>query len=282
MMKTIRLFSATLIILIFQLQLSGQNFKFLLDPSGLTGITASNGIESPVTIRVIYDNYIKTEGLKSDWGYSIIIEGLDKEILFDTGTKPDIFESNFRKMGLNPDRIDFLVISHEHRDHTGGIPAFVKMKRDIPVIFPYSFSNSFKKKMVGLGLEPILVNEPAKICENLYSSGEFDFQVPEQALVLNTKQGLVIMTGCSHPGIVEMLKEIKSKFNKNVFMVFGGFHLLEKSEKEMDTIITEMKALGVIKCGATHCTGDKQITMIKNAFGVNYFELGVGNTIIIN
>jgi len=56
--------------------------------------------------------------------------------------------------------------------------------------------------MAGLGLEPILVNEPSKICENLYSSGEFDFKIPEQALVLNTKQGLVVMTGCSHPGIV--------------------------------------------------------------------------------
>jgi 7,8-dihydropterin-6-yl-methyl-4-(beta-D-ribofuranosyl)aminobenzene 5'-phosphate synthase len=281
-MKTIKLFSATLIILIFQLQLPGQNFRFLQDPSGLTGITATNGIESPVTIRVIYDNYIKTEGLKSDWGYSIVIEGLDKIILFDTGTKPDIFESNFRKIGLDPDRIDLLVISHEHGDHTGGIPAFVKMKRNIPVIIPSSFSDSFKKKMVAFGLEPILVKEPAKICENLYSSGEFDFQIAEHALVLNTKQGLVVMTGCSHPGIAGMLKEIKSTFNKNIFMVFGGFHLMAKSEKEMEAIITDMKALGVVKCGATHCTGDKQIKMIKNAFGADYFELGVGNAIVLN
>jgi 7,8-dihydropterin-6-yl-methyl-4-(beta-D-ribofuranosyl)aminobenzene 5'-phosphate synthase len=65
-------------------------------------------------------------------------------------------------------------------------------------------------------------------------------------------------------------------------MVFGGFHLLNKSEKEMDAIISEMKALGVVKCGATHCTGDKQIRMFKDAFGDNYFELGVGNTITIN
>jgi 7,8-dihydropterin-6-yl-methyl-4-(beta-D-ribofuranosyl)aminobenzene 5'-phosphate synthase len=281
-MSVKRFFSATLLILIFQYQLSGQNYRFLQDPSGLTGITAGNGIESPVTIRVIYDNYIKTDGLKSDWGYSIVIEGLDKEILFDAGTKPDIFESNFRKMGLEAGNIDLLVITHEHADHTGGIPSFVKMKRDIPVIFPYSFSHSFIKKMVRSGLEPILVNEPAKICENLYSSGEFDFQIPEQALILNTKQGLVVMTGCSHPGIVKMVKEIKSTFNKNVFMVFGGFHLLDKSEKEMNTIITELKAMGVEKCGATHCTGDAQIKMVREAFGENYFELGAGNTIIIN
>ena len=65
-------------------------------------------------------------------------------------------------------------------------------------------------------------------------------------------------------------------------MVFGGFHLLDKSEKKMDEIITEMKAIGVEKCGATHCTGEKQIQMIKDAFGTDYFELGVGNSITLN
>jgi 7,8-dihydropterin-6-yl-methyl-4-(beta-D-ribofuranosyl)aminobenzene 5'-phosphate synthase len=144
------------------------------------------------------------------------------------------------------------------------------------------FSGSFKKRMVGFGLEPLLVKGPAKICENLFTSGEFDYMIPEQALVLNTKKGLVVITGCSHPGIIEMLKTIKSAFNKNIYMVFGGFHLLDKSEKEMNSIISEMKALGVVKCGATHCTGDKQIKMFRDAFGENYFELGVGNTIVIN
>jgi 7,8-dihydropterin-6-yl-methyl-4-(beta-D-ribofuranosyl)aminobenzene 5'-phosphate synthase len=132
------------------------------------------------------------------------------------------------------------------------------------------------------GLKPVLVKESAMICEDLYTSGEFDFPVAEQALVLDTKQGLVVMTGCSHPGIVEMLKEIKSSFHKNIYMVFGGYHLMEKSEEEMNTIISAMKALGVVKCGATHCTGDEQIKMFRNAFGENYFDLGAGNTIVIN
>jgi 7,8-dihydropterin-6-yl-methyl-4-(beta-D-ribofuranosyl)aminobenzene 5'-phosphate synthase len=65
-------------------------------------------------------------------------------------------------------------------------------------------------------------------------------------------------------------------------MVFGGYHLMEKSEEEMNTIISAMKALGVVKCGATHCTGDEQIKMFRNAFSENYFELGAGNTIVIN
>jgi len=281
-MKTEKILSVLILILLLQAQACGQDYPYLSNQEGLSSLTSSDGIVKPVTVRVIYDNYARVDSLTADWGYSIVIEGLEKTILFDTGTKPDIFASNFRKMGLDASAIDFLVLSHEHGDHTGGISSFVKMKTDIPVIIPHSFTMAFKKKMDSQGLKPLLVKEPAMICEDLYTSGEFDFPLAEQALVLDTKQGLVVMTGCSHPGIVEMLNEIKSSFNKNIYMVFGGFHLMEKSEEEMDVIISGMKALGVVKCGATHCTGDGQIKMFRDAFGENYFELGVGNTIVIN
>jgi 7,8-dihydropterin-6-yl-methyl-4-(beta-D-ribofuranosyl)aminobenzene 5'-phosphate synthase len=280
-MKTTRFFLAFLIILFFNFYISGQDCPYLKVSAGLTEIKSANGIEKPVSIRVIYDNYSKKEGVKPDWGYSIVIEGLDKSILFDTGANPGIFESNFRKLGIDAGKIDYVVISHEHGDHTAGIESFAKIKNNIPIIIPHSFSDSFKKEMKGFGFNPLLVKEPAKICGNLYSSGEFSGPTPEQALVLNTKQGLVVMTGCSHPGIVEMLKQIKTTFNKNIYMVFGGFHLLQKTEKEMLKIIEEMKDLGVVKCGATHCTGDKQTRMIREAFGVNFIELGAGNVITI-
>ena len=278
-MKAKLLLSVFLVLLCLQVSVNAQEYKFLKEP--VSGITGNSGIEKPVTIKVIYDNYVKANGLQADWGYSIVIEGTDKNILFDAGAKPEIFEANFRKMGIKADEIGYIVISHEHGDHTLGIPAFARMKKDIPVIIPYSFSGRFRKLMVNYGLEPVLVNEPAMICENLFTSGEFDYQIPEQALVLNTRQGLVVMTGCSHPGIVEMLKKIKSSFNRNIYMVFGGFHLLDKSGQEMAEIISEMKALGVVKCGATHCTGEEQIRMFKDSFGDNYFELGAGNTIVI-
>ena len=131
-------------------------------------------------------------------------------------------------------------------------------------------------------MKPLMVRKPAMICEHLYTSGVFDFPLAEQALVLDTKRGLVVMTGCSHPGIVDMLKEIKARFKKTPYMVFGGFHLLNKSDREMEKIIEEMKAIGVVRCGATHCTGDRQIKLIKEAFGDDYFELGVGNILTIS
>ena len=267
---------------LFLVQACGQEYRFLDERSGLRDITATSGIENPVTIKVVYDNYIHTEGLKSDWGYSILISGLKSVILFDTGTDPEIFESNFKKMNLDASTVDKLVLSHEHGDHTGGIPAFIKMKKNIPVVITQSFSDAFKKRMTGFNLEPLLVNKPAMICENLYTSGEFKGPIPEQALVLDTKKGLVVMTGCSHPGIIEMLKEIKSVFNKNVYMVFGGFHLMQKTDREVEKIIEDMKQLGIVKCGATHCTGDMQVNMFRESFGDNFVELGVGNSIVIN
>ena len=192
-----RIITSILLVSIFLLSVSGQGFRYLDNKSGLTNIASTNGIKAPVTIRIIYDNTIKTDGLASDWGFSFLISGLKNVVLFDTGAKPDIFESNFRKMNLDASRVDFLVLSHDHGDHTGGIPGFVKMKINIPVVIPKSFSAQFKNLMVRSGLEPLLVNQPALICENLYSSGEFAGPIPEQALVLNTSKGLVVMTGCS-------------------------------------------------------------------------------------
>ncbi len=280
-MNKLRYYVLLCLLLLHSCISTGQVYDKLEDLRGIKSVTAESGIASPVTITVLYDNYVCAEGTKADWGYSVVIEGLDKGILFDTGTRQDVFESNFATLDIDPSKIDLLVISHEHGDHTGGIPSFVKLRTSIPVIIPHSFSSSFKKKMTGYDLNPLLVDAPAEICDHLFTSGEFDFNVAEQALVLDTKKGLVVMTGCSHPGIVEMVSKIKADFNKNIYMVFGGFHLMNKSESEMNEIISSMKRMGIVKCGATHCTGDKQIEMFKVAFGENYFGLGTGNRIMI-
>jgi 7,8-dihydropterin-6-yl-methyl-4-(beta-D-ribofuranosyl)aminobenzene 5'-phosphate synthase len=132
---------------------------------------------------------------------------------------------------------------------------------------PRWFSDVFKQEMDVSGLKPLLVDEPALICPHLYTSGAFDHIIPEQALVLDTRDGLVVLTGCSHPGVVEMLRAIKAAFRK--------------SEPEMRAIIADLQALGVVRCGATHCTGDIQIGMINRAFGANYVELGVGNALVL-
>jgi len=281
-MKTLRFFLAIAVALSLQLNVCGQDYRFPGNAGNLTTVNRESGITSPVTVTVIYDNYVHSEGMKPDWGYSILIEGLDKTVLFDTGTKPAIFSSNFKLTGIDAGSIDILAFSHEHLDHVGGLSAFAEMKTGIPAVIPHSFTPPVVSSIVNAGYIPLLVRDAAMICNNLYTSGEFDFGIAEQCLVLDTRAGLVVMTGCAHPGIVRMLSEIKQTFNKNIVAVFGGFHLMNKSKAETEEIITAIKSLGVVRCGATHCTGEMQIDMFREAFGENYFDLGAGNKVIFN
>jgi len=238
-------------------------------------------ISTTVKVQIIYDNFVHKEGTLADWGYSILILGLEKNILFDTGTNPDIFETNFREMGLNASEIDEVFISHEHRDHFGGLRAVLKMNPQIKVVVPETFSKNFFRIPGETGSVTELVRNPVQICKGLYSSGVMGTTIPEQALVLNAAEGLVVMTGCSHPGIINMLEQIKNDFGKEIYMVFGGFHLMNSSEKQISKIIDEMHRLGVKKCGATHCTGDKQIEWFRKAFGGDFVEMGTGNVLTI-
>ena len=237
------------------------------------------GIENKVKATIIYDNYIHKEGMKEDWGYSLLLEGLNKTILFDTGTNPKIFRNNFEKLKLDASSIDEVFISHEHGDHFGGLHEFLLMNNKVKVVVPATFTKRFLTEYSDecTGIE--LISDASEISNHLYSTGVLGHNTPEQALVLNTKNGLVVMTGCSHPGIIEMLSNIKSTFKADIYLVFGGFHLMNRSDKEIEKIIEEMKDLGVKKCGATHCTGERQIELFRLAFGKDFVEMGAGNVI---
>ena len=159
---------------------------------------------TPVKVHVIYDNYVFKEGTQADWGYSILIEGFDKYILFDTGTQPEIFETNFKEMGLDAFQIDEVFISHEHGDHIGGLGAVLNMNPYIKVVVPETFSYSFFRIPATTGSVAELASKPVQICRALYTTGVLGDTIPEQSMVLHTDKGLVVMTGCSHPGIVNI------------------------------------------------------------------------------
>ena len=128
----------------------------------------------------------------------------------------------------------------------------------------------------------IPVDKPVEICKNVFLTGEMGSRVIEQSLVVNTDRGMIVITGCAHPGIVEILKKAKEIIDNDIYLVLGGFHLLEKSEKEIQEIIKKFKKLGVQRVGATHCTGDKAISLFKRAFGDNYVQMGVGKVVRIS
>ena len=233
-----------------------------------------------INVTILYDNYIHTEGTKSDWGYSCLIEGTEKTILFDAGTKGDILMHNIRKLNVNPEKVDLVVISHEHGDHTGGLPAFFKENNDVAVYHPVSFSDEFVRMVNKAGAKSIPVDKPLKLCEGVYSTGEMrGGPIEEQSLILETNQGLVVITGCSHQGIVNLVKKTRTMSDQKIHIVFGGFHLFEHSDNAVNGIITQFKELGVVKCGATHCTGDRQIGLFEQAYGSNFVKIGVGRVL---
>ncbi len=238
-----------------------------------------NSSGQEIKVSIIYDNYDFKPGLESDWGFSCLIEGCEKTILFDTGARGRIFKQNFDALNIDANKVDYVVISHDHYDHVDGLEVFIEMNKEASVYMLHEFSNKVKNIVEDLGGKIVYEPEITEICKNVYLSGELGNRIKEQSLAIDTPNGLVIITGCSHPGIIEILKHFKTELTKEIYMVFGGFHLMQKNKTEIDQIITEMKALGVQKCGATHCTGKKQIEMFKESFGADYVQMGVGNLV---
>lgn len=238
-------------------------------------------VGSPITITILYDNYVFGEGLKTDWGFSCIIEGTEKTILFDTGTKSDILFHNINKLKVDPEGVELVAISHNHGDHTGGLFSFLKENNEVIVYLPVSFPDEFFRRVEKVGAKAVAVDKPVEIGKDVSLTGEMGGRIKEQSLILNTNRGLVVITGCAHPGIVKIVKKAKEILDKKIYLVFGGFHLLEKSEGEVKEIIDQFKDLGVLKVGATHCTGDRAIELFKEAYGKNFVQMGVGRVIKI-
>lgn len=230
-------------------------------------------------MTILYDNYIFAEGTKSDWGFSCLIEGMEKTILFDTGTRPEILSHNIQNLQIDLIKVEQIVISHNHGDHTGGLFSVLEENHDVSVYLPYSFPYNFVRRVEKSRAEVVAVNQPLKICEKVFLTGEMGDRIKEQSLILNTSKGLVVITGCSHQGIVNIIKKAKEILDKDIYLVFGGFHLMRHSDDEVNKIIQEFKKLGVLKCGPTHCTGEKAIQLFKQAYGDNYVKMGTGRII---
>ena len=235
-----------------------------------------------IKMTILYDNYIFTDSTKSDWGFACLIEGTEKTILFDTGTKSAILWYNVEKLNADLSKVEQIVISHNHGDHTGGLQSILEKNPNVTVYFPASAVHEFTGRVESAGAKVVAVDQPLEICKNVYLTGEMGDQIKEQSLILDTPKGLVIVTGCSHQGIINILKKAKAILNKDIYLVFGGFHLMRHSDEQLNEIIQEFKSLGIKKCGATHCTGDKAIAMFKEAYGENYEQMGVGKVIEIS
>jgi 7,8-dihydropterin-6-yl-methyl-4-(beta-D-ribofuranosyl)aminobenzene 5'-phosphate synthase len=163
-----------------------------------------------ISLTIVYDNNPYKEGLTAEWGFSCLIKGAEKTILFDTGGKGTVLLANMNKLGINPKEVDLVVLSHLHYDHVGGLGGLLQRNRETTVFIPASFQARFKDDLINSGVQTIVIQDPAPICKGVYSTGELGMWIKEQALILHTDKGMLVITGCAHPGIVEIIKTAKN------------------------------------------------------------------------
>jgi 7,8-dihydropterin-6-yl-methyl-4-(beta-D-ribofuranosyl)aminobenzene 5'-phosphate synthase len=227
-------------------------------------------------LTVLYDNHEHTPGLRTAWGFACLVEGLEKTILFDTGGDGRILLGNMERLRIIPTVVDAVVLSHVHADHTGGLLAFLGRNPEVTVFMPKSFPASLKRDAKRAGATCIDVSRSTEICRHAFSTGELGTSIKEQALAVETAQGLIVITGCAHPGIVSVVTKAKEVTGGNVHLVLGGFHMSGMSEAEVRSVIEDLTRLGAERVGPCHCSGEGTRRLFRSAYGDRCMSVGVG------
>ncbi|MCW8811110.1 MAG: MBL fold metallo-hydrolase [Ignavibacteriaceae bacterium] len=245
--------------------------------------TENNNKIDTANITVIYDNNPFLKGLQTDWGFACLVEVGKTKLLFDTGDNGDILLSNMEKLKIDPQSIDLVFLSHFHHDHTGGLSAFLKKNSNVTIYYPNSFPAQLVEEIKKSGAKPIPISSFQEIQTNLFSLGELGNAIPEQSLAIRTTKGIVVITGCAHPGIVNILEKAKNSFpDELIYLALGGFHLHNQNEKDISKKVNEIMKMEIISVGPCHCSGDLARNIFKEVYKENFIELGVGKVINID
>jgi 7,8-dihydropterin-6-yl-methyl-4-(beta-D-ribofuranosyl)aminobenzene 5'-phosphate synthase len=227
-----------------------------------------------MTFNILFNNVRGEKGYQTLWGFSCYIPELN--LLFDTGSNGRFLLKNAKRMGIDFKKVKYLFISHSHWDHIGGIDTVIEENPNITIFVPSSLSKHLIKDLKTLVKEVIIINDKfSEILPNVYTTGIMP-PIEEQSMAINTPNGLIIITGCGHAGIINIQNRIKENLNKEIYYILGGFHLLRSSNEEIEKVIQNLDTKFI---SPTHCTGEKAIKMIKTKFQQNFIKAGVGNII---
>ncbi len=207
---------------------------------------------------IVYDNTTVRSDLKADWGWSCFIETGERNILFDTGGNGRILLNNLSVLGINPETVDDVVISHSDFDHIGGLSSFLNSNTKAKVHVPFSFRGIRYPNHVAY------YKKPTMIYNNIFLTGELNNR--EQAMVIETEEGrLTLVIGCGHPGVRPMIESV-SEFG-NVHTIIGGLHGFDEYGilDKIDYICP------------THCTKNK--AEIERLYPGKYIQGGAGKVI---
>lgn len=265
-------------------------------------------------ITILYDAFGKPSGMKKDWGYSALVEYGGKHILFDTGNNAEIFAQNVKVSGVDLKKLDFAVISHRHGDHTGGMNYLLTVNPQVKIfapkegfgVFGASLPATFYRQDASLpdymryynGKPPqmmtfgtpwpsanfVLIDGVTEAAPGIsviatVSQAHGTLELRELSLAIETPKGLILVVGCSHPGI-ERIVEASTVIDKHIYAIVGGLHLVTTPESETARIVTALHDKWKVDCVALgHCTGEPAFAAFQRAFGVHYNFAGLGSVI---
>lgn len=268
----------------------------------------------PAKVTILYDAFGDQPGLQRDWGFAALVEYGGHRILFDAGNDGAVFERNVRALKVDLRRLDFAVISHRHGDHTGGLAYLLRVNPNVKIYVPAERFGVFGGPVPATIIRPDTALPPrmryfaGSVPAELASSAAWPdahfvrvdsltevapgvalvstvsrtagtLELRELSLVLRTTAGLVVLVGCSHPGI-ETILEATRPYGDHVHEIFGGLHLVATADPEIDRIASALRdqwRLDLIAPG--HCTGEPAFDALARAFGRRYVYAGLGTVV---
>jgi len=278
--------------------------------------SAARGDASTSHITVLYDAFGKPSAMQKDWGYAALIEYGGKRILFDTGNNGDILARNAKAKGIDLSTLDFVIMSHRHGDHMGGLAYLLSVNPKVKIYAPKEgfgvyggdLPSTFYRKDTLLppeqryfdGAPPDvmrfgaawpdanfqLIDKNVEIVPGIHlialvSDKPGTLELRELSLALNTPDGMVVVVGCSHPGI-DKIVDAAAKINPRIHLVAGGFHLVVAKDEEIDNIVSSLRdTYKVAYVAPGHCTGEPTFAALRKAFGVRYLYAGLGTTLAL-
>lgn len=237
--------------------------------------------DGDLALTIVYDNNQYDRALETRWGFSCYIKGTEKTLLFDVGGEGSVLIGNMEKLEIDPHTVDAVVLSHVHYDHIGGLSYFLSKHSSVTVYMPRSLPQSVKDTVRLAGAHLVEVHGPMKICKDVYSTGELGTFIMEESLIIRTSKGLIVITGCAHPGIVDIVERAKELIKSDVYMVLGGFHLCWMNLSQVKEVIKGVKGAGCKKVAPCHCSGDLARKQFEKVYGNDFILIGVGKTITI-
>ena len=231
-------------------------------------------------LAVVVDNH-PFNGFKNPWGLSIYGEYSNVKFLWDTGPDTGALEFNSKKLGIDLSDINFLAFSHEHFDHTGGLTYILKIARNknFVIYYPSGGSSTIPQLVKKLGRKIILVTRTIQVAQSIFVTAPLYGPPWEEALAIVVKEGIILLAGCSHPGISRLAEKAVNNLKRNLYAVIGGFHLGSAPHSRVEREMLSLIGLGAKKISPIHCSGEYTRSFLKKNYPEIYLPLHVGSVI---